>query len=179
MTPDAETHLTNDELLAAAVDRQALGPARQTHLTTCVECSDRHGLFLNKLESIGKRAAELAPQPSRPFRLPEGSTPARSPGFKQFGIIGAALAMLLAVLIWQPRLGIDSDPASITHAALVQDRELMQSIDALVENALPASYQGLAYVNAPIGKLDNTTGEDFMEWLVPDFDLDETNESLT
>jgi hypothetical protein len=179
MTPGAETHLTHDELLAAAVDPQDLGPERKTHLTTCVECRDRHGLFLTKLGSIGRRAAELAPQPSRPFRLPESDTPAKSLGFKYFGVIGAAVAMLLAILIWQPRLGIDSDSSLMTQAALARDRELMLSIEALVENALPASYQALASVNAPIGNPDNTAGEDFMEWLVPDIVLDETNESVT
>jgi hypothetical protein len=179
MKPNAETHLTHAELLAAAVDPQDLGPERKTHLTTCVKCSDRHGLFLTRLENIGRRAEELAPRPSRPFRLPESRTPARSLGFKYFGVIGAALAVLLAVLVWQPRLGIDSDASLMTQAALARDRELMLSIDALVENALPASYQALAFVNAPFGNLDNTAGEDFLEWLVPDIDLGETNESLT
>jgi hypothetical protein len=178
-----ENHLTQQELLAAAVDLQDLDSARRTHLEACPECRRSHDLFQDRLVGIGRQARELAPQPSRPFRLPEEQTQRSWLRIKPLSVIGAAAAMLVAVLIWQPQVGIDSDPSRVTPALLVQDLhqdlQLMQSVDALVENALPEPYQALVSVRSPVGTLDTTSGDDFMDWLVPDIGPDAADETLT
>ncbi|RJQ66642.1 MAG: hypothetical protein C4519_25310 [Desulfobacteraceae bacterium] len=177
MRPNAGRHLNRDELLGAVVDLQDLAGARQAHLHTCPNCRQSYHQLLGTLEQIGRTARNLAPQPARPFRLPERRTSSRRLFRKSLWAAAFAAAMLLAIVLWHPQGRIDSNPPQMTAALLARDRQLVQSVDALVEDALPANYQRLAFVDVPFGS-DDTESDDFLDWIVPPVQYERTNESL-
>ena len=172
------SHLTREEIVTAAVDPNDIGRMRQAHLNGCPDCRRQCDRFQSSLIRMGQMAADLAPKPTRPFRLPESRASERRWFSRPLWMLGVTAAMLLAIVIWQPQNGLDSAPDQITAAILAQDRQLMQSIDALVENALPAPYQGLASVNAPLRSMENNADDDFLDWIVPNVGT-QAGQSLT
>jgi anti-sigma factor RsiW len=176
---EREPHLTREELLAAAVDLKDIAATRSTHLNACPECRRRHERLTGMLARLGRTAQDLAPAPSRPFRLPESRNSGRRLFTKPLYLIGFTAALLLAIVIWQPQRGSDPSTEPITAAALAQDRHLMQSIDALVENALPAPYQALASIQAPQRNIETTIEDDFFDWIVPNVGTETVGKSLS
>lgn len=180
MNSKGDEHLTADELLVAAVDSRDLGHLRQTHLAMCPICRQRHDRLLGRLERIGRMARDLAPQPARPYRLPENATPLRQKFSKPVWIAGFAAAVLLALVFWRPQWRADSTLPQMTTAALEKDRQLMESVDALVDDALPEPYQQLASADdyVDVDDTDAGDGDSFTNWIVPPVD-DGVDDSLS
>jgi hypothetical protein len=182
MNSNGHEHLTYDELLTAVVDMQDLAPARKTHLSICPTCRREHDHLLNRLGHIGRMARNLAPEPARPFRLPEKGVLSRHKFSKPVWIAGFAAAMLLALVFWRPQWRVESNLPQMTTAALLKDQQLMQSVDALVDDALPKPYQQLASADdtgaAVDEAMDAGDGDDFPNWIVPPI-TDNTDESLS
>lgn len=175
MTPSTNAHLTHDELLIAAVDKQDLEITRRTHLSECPACRREHDQLQGRLERIGRTARHLAPEPARPFRLPEKGRAAARRSFRNpLWIAGISVAMLLALLLWRPPWGVDSMSAPV----LARDRQLMASVDALVQDALPEPYQLLAVMDDPVDLDETDTGDDFLDWIVPPLN-DPSDDSLS
>jgi hypothetical protein len=180
MNSRGHEHLTYDELLIAAVDMQDLAPPRKTHLSTCPTCRREHDHLLNQLEHLGQMVRNHAPEPARPFRLPEKDGPYRYKFRKPLWIAGFAAAVLLALVFWRPQFRVDSNLPQMTTAALAKDQHMMQSVDALVDDALPEPYQQLASADDSGDAEDMDAGNDtdFSDWIVPPVN-DDTDESLS
>lgn len=172
MNLNGDEHLTSDELIIAAVDRRDLEHTRQTHLSACPTCRQKHDHLLDRLERIGRMARGLSPEPARPFRLPEKAAPSRYKFSAPVWIAGFAAAVLLALFFWRPQWRVDSNPPPVTAAVLAKDRQMMESVDALVDNALPEPYQQLASADDYGDADDMDAGDDdsLLNWIVPPVD---------
>jgi hypothetical protein len=174
MRPDQ--HITQDEWLVAAVDRADLAADRQAHLDACPACQQKLAQLTGRLARLGTRAADFAPKPSRPFRLPAKSTPAVRWTLKPAWALGVTSALLLAITLWNPSW---LNPTSEEEAALIDlpaDRRLMVAVDALVSNALPDTYQDLAAMIDPPAENDAGDDEDLLDWIVPPIEDDAQND---
>jgi len=167
-------HLDQDELLLALAQSPELPASRQEHLISCQTCSQASVRMLESFDRIGRAARLMAPSPSRPFRLPQmeqGSGLTRRSWRFRLPVLTAATAAVILIgfaLLWsgfpglfdlQP-FGNPAVPPTASYT-LEQDRELMEEIDALVENALPPAFNALVATGDP--ELD----EDLINWIVP------------
>ena len=163
---DAGESLFGDELLKAVIDPRDLKAQQKMHLENCRICRSAVENTGARIERLGATARRLAPAPARVFRLPQTGPhpkPRRAPWMLAF----AALALLLVVLA--PRIyRLDSGnrvpaPESGEVRTAASDRNLMQEINALVENALPVHYQSL--VSAVSAGYEDS---DPLDFIVPD-----------
>ncbi len=172
MNQRPEQHINHDQLLKALVDRADLSAAQQAHLGQCPVC--RHALqrLEQRFTRLGEIAKHLAPEPSRSFRLPAGKASPAGWRFKPMWAAGLVAAMLLVFTMWWPhRLPVSQLP-QMTAQSLEADRQLMEEIEALVENALPASLKQVAAVSEPV------VDEDLLDWIIPSIN-GEVDDSLT
>ena len=174
MKPNPETHLSYDEQLIALVDPKDLDSGQQAHLKSCVQCQAEARRVSERFESMGRMARQMAPEPSRPFRLPANE---RQVGFgfgwrfKPAYAAGILGVLVMVFTLWGPgRFGPDAPgPGQLAQQA-DEDVLLMAEIDDLVDNALPEAYRELAMVDTP--DMPHLT-EDLIDWLVPTIEEDE------
>jgi hypothetical protein len=167
-----EQHLTYDDLLKAVAQTDDVSPESREHLKDCAQCTQAIRRIEQRYTRIGRLAKQLAPEPVVRFRLPAQQTTASRWRLKPVAALGLAAALLMAFSLWMPRyFGRPGAPPQMTAQSLEKDRQLMQDVDALVNNALPASFQEMASFNDPV------SDDDMINWVVPSID-DEDN-SLT
>jgi anti-sigma factor RsiW len=164
-----EPHLNPDDLLQALAQTADPQARRQKHLDACPDCR----AALERLEKgyarFAQKARDLAPLPAKPFRLPEQPSPARwrLKPLIATGLV-AVLLLLLGLAVWPPHFFSPGQHRSQVAAVdLEADRQLMEDVNALVDNALPPAYQQL--VAASDFKMD----EDLINWIVPSIEDDE------
>lgn len=174
MTRQHAIHLTYDELLRAVVDATDLGRQRRTHLDQCPQCLRAVQRLEQRYTRMGRMARRMAPEPSRSFRVPQGTRPATFRHARPALAMGLAGALVLFVTLWWSP-GFRPDPAPplqkpspLAVATPEQERELMQEVDALVANALPPDLQELAAVT------ESNPSQDLIEWVLPSIEEDET-----
>jgi hypothetical protein len=160
-----DDHLNYDELLKMVVDPQDLSQERRTHLKHCPQCTQAARRMEQRYIRLGRLARRLAPEPAHGFRVPQKAPPASRWQSKPALAMGLAGAMILFVTVWwAPRF----EPSQQTVAVkAVQDKELMQQVDALVTDALPPALQQLVSVT------ESNTSEDLIEWVLPSIDEQE------
>ena len=172
-TQRPEEHLTYDDLLKALAGADDLAEGKQAHLKACASCRQSLARVERRFSGIGRMARKMAPEPSRPFRLPEKRRLPLAGRFNPILATGAAIALIVLASTWlSHRMGsmMDTTPA-VTVSTLEQDKRLMEEVDALVNNALPESFQSLASFS------DLDLDEDLINWIVPS--IDEDDNSLT
>jgi len=177
-TPGREKHLTYDELLRAVVDMDDLASGRRAHLAQCPSCDQALTKINNRLTHLGDMARQAAPGASRPFRVPQRSSPFRFV-LKPAWAMGMAAVLLLALFFSRSAwLNPSGGPDRTTYNAAA-DRQLMQEVDALVEDALPGDLQHLALLSEPqIVDVEDDPDEDLLDWIVPPIEEDEGDESI-
>jgi hypothetical protein len=164
-----EQHLTYDDLLKAVVQTDDVSPECREHLRECDQCKQAIKRIEQRYSRIGQLARQMAPEPLRRFRLPAQQTISSRWRLKPVAALGLAAALLMAFSLWMPRyLGRPGSPPQITAQRLEKDSQLIQEVDALVNNALPPSFQEMASFN------DSTSDEDFINWVVPSIDDDDS-----
>lgn len=169
-------HLNQDELIRAAVDTSDLPEERQNHLSGCHECSQKLKRLSQQLNGLGQTALRMAPTPKRPFRLPTTQQSSKRLLLPAWGV-GMAAAILVAAVVlkpqwpWSPSL----QGPGVNAAA---DRKLMVEVNALVDNALPETFQQLAVLSSPATTDTPDTEGDFMDWIAPDIDTDDDDEFI-
>ncbi len=173
MKSQAPTHLTEDQQLMALVDPTDMDADQQAHLQSCSQCQHQAQQLARRFEHIGRMARQMAPEPSRPFRLPAKEKPKRLAWqFKSAMAMGLVGTLVLVFTMWWPR---PFDPAQMTPQQLAretaEDAQLMAQIDDLVQNALPKAYQELAMANDS-GLFEMS--QDLIDWIVPIIEEDET-----
>lgn len=173
MTHQHTIHLTYDELLRVIVDSTDLERQRRTHLDQCPQCLRAVQRLEQRYSRMGHMARRMAPEPSRSFRVPQGTRPASFRHARPALAMGLAGVLVLFITLWWSP-GFRSNPAPplqpppMAAATPEQDRELMQEVDALVANALPPELQELAAVT------ESNPSQDLIEWVLPSIEEDET-----
>ncbi|MBI5063499.1 MAG: hypothetical protein HZB87_08575 [Desulfatitalea sp.] len=172
-------HLTHDELLKAVVDAADLAAEKSMHLEVCPVCRDAREHLQVRFLRLGRTARELAPAPTRPFRLTDNQAPAAARRLKPLWAMGFVAAMLLAIVAGRSMWPSYSAPIP-TAAMLEADRRLGEAVDALVEDALPVTFQHLASLDAEETEVDPQIDEDdeeLIDWVVPPVEAED--DSLT
>jgi hypothetical protein len=78
--------------------------------------------------------------------------------------------MAFAFTVWWPQpAGRIETPVPIVSQNMEEDDRLMAEIDALVDDALPRSYQHVAVASEPI------FSKDLIDWIVPSIEEDDGN----
>ncbi|MDA8141739.1 MAG: hypothetical protein M0036_24100 [Desulfobacteraceae bacterium] len=173
------SHLTHEQWLIAVLDRADLDAERQSHLLACPDCQQELKRIAGRLSRLGRRAANLAPKPSRPFRLPAPKAQSLHWGHKPAWALAVTCAILLIVALWHPQWLQGLLKKDLTAADLAADRQLMQAVDAMVKNALPTDYQQIAGLIDPQPDDGNSSDNDLMDWLVPSVEDGSNNKSLS
>lgn len=164
-SPKDPGHLSYDDLLKTLVAASDLDADQTAHLASCPHCRRQAEDLQQRYRRLGGMARELAPQSSRPFRVPTAERPKRLWRFKT----ATALAMMGAVIfiftVWTPQIhdGPDAPPSTVA-LTNEEDARLMHEIDALVDDALPPALQYVAVTSEPI------LSKDLIDWIVPSID---------
>jgi hypothetical protein len=163
-------HLSQAELLQAVVDTRELPRERRLHLEQCPTCTPALAALQSNLGRLGRRARDLTPAPGRPFRLPDR---VRAPWMRRWvpmWLVGAMAAILLAVSVWAPSWWAWDEAPQVASSTTAADNQLLDDVDALVANALPADYQDLAFLAFPVQAFDMDVDDDMLDWVVPSID---------
>ncbi len=177
-TDNATRHLNDDELLEAVVDVDDLKEDRRSHLKACPACTEQLETLQGRLAQLGRTAERMAPAPRRPFRLSAESKSARRRSFAPLWAMGLSAAILLGIVVLNPRWGLFDAFRNPTFDAAA-DRVLMEEIDALVSNALPVRYQQLALLSeSDNGGIDTQMDDELLDWIVPPIDDGDQDESI-
>lgn len=162
MNQHSSVHLQYDQLLKALVDTTDLEDEARVHLEACSGCQRQVTRLAQRYHRIGQMARKMAPEPSRAFRVPSHQGSVAKRRFKPALALGMIAAMILMFTIWWPQQyqSVDVPELVATDESDIDD-PLMDEIDALVADALPAIYQELASV------VESPSTEDLIEWIVP------------
>lgn len=177
MNPSTQNqHLSHDEILIAVVDRADLPADRLAHLDNCPSCRQELTRVTNRLTRLGRMAADMAPEPSRRFRLPERNAPSLRWMVKPSWAMAMAATLLLGITIWHPQWLSGPVKQETTVIDLSADRRLMVSVGALVDNALPDAFQQLASLSDPLPLNDESVDDDLLDWIVPPLNEDNNDD---
>jgi hypothetical protein len=167
-----DNHLSADQLLQALADLPDPGTERRTHLDQCPACRKELERMQRTMGRLGRTARQMAPAPTRPFRLPPKDAPAAWWRFKPMWATVAAGALLFAFTVWWPRPLTPPGPVQTVAARHpAADGFLLDQVDALVDDALPPTLKALA-VASDLGDAD-----DELDWLVPPVDDAQNDDS--
>lgn len=162
---DPKGHLSDDEVLRAMIDPSDLDPTRQAHLVSCRPCRRQTEAATQRYRRLGEMARQMTPEPRRTFKIPAPDAPVGRWYFKPGLALGVLGVLVWAVTLWGPNFTrMAPTPTPVVVENVVNDDRLMDEIDMLVEDALPAKYRQLAALS------DDRSVEDldaFMDWLVP------------
>ncbi len=160
----SQMHLNYDELLQGVVDDNDLASERRAHLKECPFCRQSAERIQGRLMRIGRMANQTAPLPRRHIRFPQHAYGGRR-SLKPVWAFGLMAALLLAVLFWQSPWGGQLRMPQMALPEVSQDIRLMESVDALVADALPPAYQRIGVMNLPLDEVDSD--QEMLDWVVP------------
>ncbi|MCP4744876.1 MAG: hypothetical protein GY874_01870 [Desulfobacteraceae bacterium] len=168
-----DNHLSYDELLKVLAQTGGETNQSRDHLQSCISCQQALKRVEQRFKHMGNMARQLSPKPSSPFRLSGKKDAYTRWHRKSIWVTGLAAAAIMLMTAWFTQQAEQNSalPEMAMHA-IEQDRQLMEQVNALVDNALPAKYQNLTYF--PGIKID----EDLINWIVPSIDEEKDN-SLT
>ena len=168
MSNKVDRHLNEDQISVAVIDAKDLTGVEQAHLSRCQQCRDRVGRIREDLRRIGRCAQTYAPEPHRPVSLPSGKTIRRN-RYRGFGLVPAAIAVgLLILAIWWTGLvnvGVESPDPKLSSIEQTTDSDFETPL--LTDSALPDVFLEM------IGEDESDFNEDFMEFVVPDPELED------
>jgi hypothetical protein len=158
-------HLSEDQIVHACIDQAQLPAAEKAHLAHCSQCGSRVDQLAQDLERLGQMAEQYAPLPKRSIHLPVKET--RRPLRRWTVGLAAAAAAALCLAIWW-EVPQDKQPvvANQTESDSEKNGELMSTVQALSENALPDVYMDI------VGDSDLDLTDEFIDYVVPDSDLE-------
>ena len=166
MTENKKSHLSEDHLVQAVVDDEALPLSTRDHLSTCLQCRAEKERFSEDLAQLGQMANRFAPSPSRRISFDEEKS-GFHPGWlwDRRAYLGAAMAagLVAVVIFWSSGLFTKSPEEGLDMVAWEawEAEQFMAEISMLVENALPPEYLELS------GEFSSIFDETFMEFVVP------------
>ena len=158
-------HLSEDQIIHAFIDQAQLPVDKKAHLERCSQCRSRVDQLAQDLERLGRMAEQHAPLPERSVHLPVKET-RRLLRRWTVGLAAAAAAALCLTIWW----GVPQDKqpvvANQTESVSENNGELMSTVQALSENALPDVYMDI------VGDSDLDMTDEFIDYVVPDSDLE-------
>jgi len=163
MKPPENIHLDEEEIIMAVVDADDLGRPQQQHLSQCSQCRSQIEAMNDDLTQLGQIAEAASPVVTKPFRAP--STRKEHAGWMPFGrklATGLAIAVACVIiggLFWQNQV---SNRRQQFAREMAEAEQLMQQVDLLVDNPLPATIMTIGAEG--IDEHD----EDFFRFLIPD-----------
>ncbi len=166
MKPIRTPHLSENEIVVAVVDPADLAPSRQSHLHQCHQCEAALRQLERGFARFGERVDQWTPSPLGPASLPDRPKRGRRIDWNWAwkGIAAGAAAALLVMVVnmWpqQPAIG-PLQTARVAEKGLGETERLASQVNALVENALPASYAVFTGDNGSL--LD----DHFIDFIVP------------
>jgi hypothetical protein len=172
-----QQHLSYDEMLKALVDVADLTPEQRNHLGQCPQCRQEQARLAERFGRLGRMARELAPSPRGPLRLPAQGRTAGLWRFTPFKAAVLTAAMVLVFAVWWPQ-HLSRPPVpnpQLSQQRLAADEQLMEQIDALVDDALPADLQHIVAESDS----DEDTDDNSLNWIVPLPDDSGDDESLS
>lgn len=169
MNRPVSEHLDYDQMLQAVVDKSDLGHEAREHLASCTACQHQVMRLVQRYDRLGAMAKKMAPGPVQPFRVPERPAATVRWQFKPALALGMLGTLILALTLWWPKQynATDTPAPMVAQTSEVDDDALMEEIDALVADALPAAYREVASV------ADAQSIEDLIEWIVPSIEEEE------
>jgi len=158
-------HLSEDQIVYAFIDQAQLPAAEKAHLEHCLKCRSRVDQLAQDLERLGRMAEHYAPLPQRSVNLPVKKT--RRPLQRWTVGLAAAAAAALCLAIWW-EVSQDMQPVVTNQTVSVSENngELMSTVQALSENALPDVYMDI------VGDSDLDMTDEFIDYIVPELDLE-------
>jgi hypothetical protein len=158
-------HLSYNDLLRTLADLSDLSPEQQVHFESCHRCRRQAQDIQHRYQKLGQMARSMAPEPSRPFRVPEHHLSKSRWHFKPGVAVGVLGVLIFVFTVWWPNSSEHSDmPVPLAEYSAQEDAQLMAEVDALVHDALPVAYQQVAVVSEPI------LSKDLIDWIVPSID---------
>lgn len=172
MNRPISAHLDYDQMLQALVDKSDLTHEAQEHLAVCTSCQHQVKRLVQRYDRLGEMAKKMAPGPTQPFRVPDRPAASARWQFKPALALGMVGFLILGLTLWWPKQynAVDAPAPMAAQTSEVDDDALMDEIDALVADALPAAYQEVAGVS------DAQSIEDLIEWIVPSIEEEEALE---
>jgi hypothetical protein len=160
-----QEHLNQRPIAKSLVDETLLPTSQRAHLSRCAGCSAERERGRMEITRMGQLARQQVPGATRKLRLPGEQGRDLSGRWKLFKpALATAFAALTVLMVFWLQLPISSlwtDQRHVASTRAVSDDDLMEAIGALVDNALPRQFQGIA--NA----VDPWKEEDLMEFIVP------------
>ncbi len=175
MNHDGGPHLNTDQIIRALVDPDDLTGDRKLHLQQCPRCAAQKRRLERAMTTLGREARRLAPRPTAAIRLPqEPAGKTRLPWRWLAPSVALAAVVSLLLVFWMPLRHQPPPGSGFPRAGLqaVDDDVLLSQIEVLVEDALPAEY-------AAVTGLDDTSGDDLTQFIVPSVSVPAPMSSLT
>lgn len=169
MREDNDKHLQDEQVLWAIIDRNELGEDVQQHLLLCQHCKGKVAQFSDDLQEFGDKARQAVPPYSRPIKLP-AAKPSKA-GFNGGWLPFFGAAAMAGLVVFFYFMGLNTiTPAQFPplqgQESLLEDEVLMREISELVESPLSGDIYEI------IGENGSGDDEDFMDFIVPDFQDD-------
>jgi len=144
MSYDKNKHLSEDEFLTAAIDRDDLSAIARDHLSECPQCREQIENFESELATLGRMAERFSPRQRRQVSLTVKPHHAGR-WFWGLGTAAGATAMvaLTVTLLWWSPFS-QTMPEVLNGVTFQETDQLMTDIDKLVDNPLPQVYLYIA-----------------------------------
>jgi len=165
MSDSNQGHLNQRAIAKSLVDETLLSTSQRAHLSRCAVCSAEREKARMEITRVGQLARQQVPGATRKLRLPCDQGRDFSRRWKLFkpalATVFAALTALMIFWLQAPISSLWTDQRHVASTRAVSDDDLMEAVGALVNNALPHHFQGIA--NA----VDPRKEEDLTEFIVP------------
>lgn len=165
MSDSNREHLNQKAIAKSLVDETLLSTSQRAHLSRCALCSAEREKARMEITRAGQLARQQVPGATRKLCLPGDQDRDLSRRWKLFKpALATVFAVLTAVIIFWLQAPISSLWTDQRHTATIRavsDDDLMEAVGALVDNALPHHFQGIANAVDPWKKKDLT------EFIVP------------
>lgn len=154
------SHLNEDRIIKAIVDRAQLLPSEKDHLSACPECRNALEDFERDLNLIGQRAEKFVPLPKKRSVVYDKAGKGFIFGWRT-SLAGAAIVLFLVVSIYSDSMKLLFNKTEIADSELYSEEIFMSEVNNLVENPLPAKYLFVS------DEEDTDYEEDFIDFVVP------------
>lgn len=165
MSDSYQEHLNQRAIAKSLVDETLLSTSHRVHLSRCAVCSAERERARTAITRVGQLARQQVPGATRKLRLPGDQDRDLSRRWKLFkpalATVFVALTAVMVFWLQAPISSLWTDQRHVASTPAVSDDDLMEAVSALVDNALPHHFQGIA--NA----VDPWKEEDLMEFIVP------------
>ena len=163
MNKDNGSHLSEEQIYKAIIDKSQLLPSENEHLSDCSECRTAVESFEKDLKLLGQTAERFVPLPKKRMVLHEKIGKNFLWG-RRTSFAAAITILFFVITMHSDSMKLLFYKTDIANSELYSEDILMTEVNNLVENSLPAKYLF-------ISDEENTDyDEDFLDFIVPSVD---------